>query len=85
MVRDVASLLKELPTSKREETCLKKKDKSKSVFYLGIEKEKQPRSTFTAFLLYSALHIFYLLSSHIGLILLTSTYLEEMENDALCE
>lgn len=80
----MASLLKELPTSKREEPC-SKKNKSKSVFFLDIEKEKQPSSTFTAFLLYRALHIFYLLSCHIGLILLSSTYLEEMENNALCE
>lgn len=83
MVVDMASLLKELPTSKREEPW-SKKNKNKSVFYLGIEKERQSSSTFTAFLLCSALHILYLLSSSIGLILLSSAYSEEMENDASC-
>ena len=83
MVVDMASLLKELPTSKRGEPC-SKKNKNKSVCYLGIEKERQSSATFTAFLLCSALHILYLLSSHIGLILLSSAYSEEMENDASC-
>lgn len=83
MVVDMASLLKELPPSKREEPC-SKKNKSKSVFYLGIEKERQLSSAFTVFLRCSDFHVHYLPSSYTGLILLSSAYSEEMGNDASC-